>query len=139
QADAEIEQARAQGKITEEQNATAVMKARYDTKRAKLDVNKGDTVSRIDNEKAKLTLADAEHKLRELEEKIKSDRTSAEAAAAARRRKREKAMADLQRAERGLQNLELKAPAAGLVNVLPNFRAASTWGSGQEFRESGRV
>ena len=102
-------------------------------------MNKGDTVSRIDNEKAKLALADAEHKLRELEEKIKSDRTAAEADVAARQRKREKAMADLQRAERGLQSLELRAPAAGLVNVLPNFRAASTWGSEQEFREGDRA
>ena len=139
QADAEIEQARAQGKITEEQNSTALMKARYDIERAKLDVNKGDTVSRIDNEKAKLALADAEYKLRELEEKIKSDRTSAEADVAARQRKREKATADLQRAERGLQSLELRAPAAGLVNILPNFRAASTWGSEQEFREGDRA
>jgi HlyD family secretion protein len=102
-------------------------------------VNKGDTVSRIDNEKAKLTLADSEHKLRELEEKIKSDRTSVEADVAARQRKREKATADLQRAERGLQNLEVRAPAAGLVNILPNFRAASSWGSEQEFREGDRA
>jgi multidrug efflux pump subunit AcrA (membrane-fusion protein) len=36
-------------------------------------------------------------------------------------------------------NLELKAPAAGLVNILPNFRAASTWGSEQEFREGDRA
>jgi HlyD family secretion protein len=139
QAEAEIEQARSQGKITEEQNATALMKARYDIERAKLDVNKGDTVSRIENENAKLRLTDDGHRLRELEEKIKSDRTAVEADVAARQRKREKALADLQRAQRGLQNLELKAPAAGLVNILPNFRAASTWGSEQEFREGDRA
>ena len=139
QADAEIEQARAQGKITGEQNATALMKAKYDIERARLDLNKGDTVSRIDNEKAKLALADTEHRLRELEEKIRSDRTTVEADVAARQRKREKAIGDLQRAERGLQNLEVRAPAAGLVNVLPNFRAASSWGSEQEFREGDRA
>jgi HlyD family secretion protein len=139
QADAEIEQARAQGKITEEQNATALMKARYDIERAKLDIDKGDTVSRLENEKAKLALVDAQHRLRELEEKIKSDRTAAQADVAAREGKREKALFDLQRAERGLQNLELRAPAAGLVNMLPNFRAASTWGSEQEFREGDRA
>jgi RND family efflux transporter MFP subunit len=139
QAEAEIEQARAQGRITEEQNATALMKSRYDIERAKLDVNKGETVSRLDNEKAKLALADAEHKLRELEEKIKSDRTAAAADVQAKQRKREKATFDLQRAERGLQSLELRAPADGLVNILPNFRAASTWGSEQEFREGDRA
>jgi len=139
QAEAEIEQARAQAKITEEQNATALMKARYDVERAKLDVNKGDTVSRLENETAKLALADAQQRLRELEEKIKSDRMAAEADVVARQRKREKALFDLQRAERGLQNLELRAPADGLVNVLPNFRAASSWGSEQEFREGDRA
>jgi HlyD family secretion protein len=139
QAEAEIEQARAQGKITEEQNATALMKARYDIERAKLDVNKGDTVSRIENETAKLVLTDTGQRLLELEQKIKSDRTSTEADVAARQRKREKALFDLQRAERGLQNLELRAPAAGTINILPNFRAASTWGSEQEFREGDRA
>ena len=73
QANAEIEQANAQARITNEQNATALMKAKYDIERAKLDINKGDTVSRIENEQAKLALADAEQRLKELEEKI--DRT----------------------------------------------------------------
>jgi HlyD family secretion protein len=138
QADAEIEQARAQARITEEQNATALMKARYDIERAKLDVNKGDIVSRIENEQAKLALLDAEQRLRELQAKIKSDRASAEADVSARGRKREKALFDLQRADRGLAGLELKAPAAGMVNILPNFRS-SMFGSEQEFREGDRA
>lgn len=137
QADAEIEQAQAQGRIIEEQNATALMKARYDIERAKLDVNRGDTVSRLDNEKAKIALGDAQQRLRELQEKIKSDRTSAEADVAAKQRKREKASFDLQRAQRGLASLELKAPAAGMVSILPNFRA-SGFGNEQEFREGDR-
>jgi RND family efflux transporter MFP subunit len=139
QADAEIEQARAQAKIAEEQNATTLMKTRYDIERGKLDVGKGDTVSRIENEQAKLSLGDAQQRLRELQEKLKSDRTSAEADLAARQRKREKALLDLQRAERGLQNLEVKAPAAGVVNILPNFRASSMFGGEQEFREGDRA
>ena len=139
QADAEIEQARAQAKIAEEQNATALMKGGYDIERGKLDVGKGDTVSRIENEQAKLSLGDAQQRLRELQEKLKSDRTSAEADLAARQRKREKALLDLQRAERGLQNLEVKAPAAGVVNILPNFRASSMFGGEQEFREGDRA
>jgi HlyD family secretion protein len=138
QADAEIEQTRAQARIVEEQNATALMKARYDIERAKLDVNKGDIVSRIENEQAKLALLDAEQRLRELQAKIKSDRASAEADVAARGRKREKALFDLQRADRGLASLELKSPAAGMVNILPNFRS-SMFGSEQEFREGDRA
>jgi len=139
QAEAEIEQTRAQASLTEEQNATTLMKSRYDIERGKLDVSKGDTVSRIENEQAKLALGDSGQRLRELEQKIKSDRTSAEADVAARARKREKALFDLQRAERGLKSLELRAPTAGTVNILPNFRAGNMFGGNVEFREGDRA
>ncbi len=139
QAEAEIEQAGAQAKIVEEQNATALMKARYDVERAKLDVNKGDTVSRIENEQAKLVLKDAQQKLVELDEKIKSDRTGAQADASGKIHKRDKALADLKRAQDGLARLELKSPAAGMVNILPNPRSGDMFGNGQEFREGDRA
>ncbi|HTG99328.1 MAG TPA: efflux RND transporter periplasmic adaptor subunit [Vicinamibacterales bacterium] len=139
QADAEIEQAQAQARIAREQNATAVMKAGYDIERAKLDVAKGDTVSRLDVEQAKLAVVDAQQRERELNEKVKSDETSAQADLSAKRHKREKALFDLRRAERGLENLELKAPASGMVNVLPNFRSGSMFGGQQEFQEGDRA
>jgi HlyD family secretion protein len=140
QADAEIEQQKAQSRITEEQNATALMKAQYDLERAKLEVKKGDTIPRIQLEQAKLAIGDAEQRLKELEAKIKSDKTAAQAALAGKLRKREKAQADLARAQRGLQNLEMRAPVAGMVNVLPNPRSGGFFGgSEQEFREGDRA
>jgi HlyD family secretion protein len=139
QADAEIEQAQAQTQIAREQNATAVMKAGYDIERAKLDAGKGDTVSRLEIEAAKLAVLDAQQRERELKEKVKSDDTSAEADLSAKRHKREKALFDLRRAEQGLRNLELTAPAAGMVNVLPNFRSGSMFGGQQEFQEGDRA
>ena len=140
QAEAEIEQATAQSKITQEQNATELMKANYNIQRAKLEVQKGDTVPRLENEKAKLALADAEQKLKELQAKMKSDAAATEADLSNRRRKREKALFDFQRAERGLQNLQLKAPVDGMVNVLPNYRASGPFGGGEvEFREGDRA
>jgi HlyD family secretion protein len=140
QAEAEIEQTTAQGRITQEQNSTELMKANYNIQRARLEVQKGDTVPRLENEKAKLALADAEQKLKELQAKIKSDATSIEAELSNKRRKREKALFDFQRAERGLQNLQLKAPVDGLVNILPNYRASGPFGGGEvEFREGDRA
>jgi HlyD family secretion protein len=139
QANAEIEQANAQARIANEQNATALMKAKYDIERAKLDINKGDTVSRIENEQAKLSLGDAEQRLKELEVKMLSDRTSAEADLSSKLRKREKAIFDLRRAEDGLERLQLKAPSDGVVNVLPNYRAGSMMGSSPEFRQGDRA
>jgi HlyD family secretion protein len=139
QANAEIEQANAQARIVNEQNATALMKAKYDIERAKLDLNRGDTVSRIENEQARLALADAEQRLKELEEKVKSDRTSAEADLSSKVRKREKAIFDLRRAEDGLDKLQVKAPSDGVVNVLPNYRAGSMMGAAPEFRQGDRA
>ena len=139
QADAEIEQAQAQTRIAREQNATAVMKAGYDIERAKLDVGKGDTVSRIDNEQAKLAVVDAQQRERELNVKVRSDQTSSDADVSAKRRKREKALFDLKRAEQGLQNLQLRAPASGMVNILPNFRSGGMFGGQQEFQEGDRA
>jgi RND family efflux transporter MFP subunit len=115
------------------------MKSGYDIERAKLEASKGDTVSRIDNEEAKLVVNDAQQRARELEEKLKSDRTATQADVAAKRHKREKALFDLRRAEQGLQNLQVKAPAAGMVNVLPNFRSGSMFGGQQEFHEGDRA
>lgn len=139
QAAAEIEQSMAQSRITREQNATALMRATYDIERAKLDLNKGDTVSRIENEQAKLALGDALQKMKELEARIKSDDAAAEADLSSKRRKREKALFDMRRAEQGLQKLQLKAPASGMVNVLPNFRAGGPFGAEQEFRAGDRA
>jgi RND family efflux transporter MFP subunit len=139
QADAEIEQAEAQTRIAKEQNATAAMKTVYDIERAKLDVSKGDTVSRLDNEQAKLAVVDAQQRERELQEKIKSDQTAAAADVAAKKHKRDKALFDLQRAERGLQNLQVKAPSTGMVNILPNFRSGSMFGGQQDFQEGDRA
>lgn len=139
QADAEIEQAQAQTRIAQEQNATAVMKAGYDIERAKLDVGKGDTVSRLDNEQAKLAVVDAQQRERELQVKVKSDLTSAEADLSAKRHKREKALFDLKRAEQGLANLQVKAPSAGMVNILPNFRSGGMFGGQQDFQQGDRA
>jgi HlyD family secretion protein len=140
QTDAEIEQAQAQTRLASEQNTTAAMKAEYDIARAKLDVSKGETVSRVENEQAKLAVVDAQQRERELQVKVKSDQTAAESDVAAKRRKREKALFDLQRAEQGLRNLQLRAPSAGMVNVLPNFRSGSMFGGGQQdFQEGDRA
>lgn len=139
QAEAEIEQMLGQRNLVHEQNETALMRAKYDIERAKLDVHQDETVSRITFEQAKLTVADMQQRLRELEEKIKSDKTATEADLFARRRRRDKALADLERAKTGLENLEIKAPAAGNVNILPNYRSSGMFGGEQEFRAGDRV
>ncbi len=139
QSDAEIAQAQAQQKITEEQDRTAVTKAKYDLERARLDLGKRDLVSKLEYEQAKLTVGDGELKLREAEEKARSNKTASEADLVGKRRKRDKAQFDLDRAQAGLEALQIKSPAAGVVNIMPNWRTGGMFGGEVEFREGDRA
>jgi HlyD family secretion protein len=139
QADAEIAQAKAQQRITEEQDQAAIMKAKYDLDRAKLDLGKRDLVSKLEYEQAKLAVADAEQRLREAEQKAKSNKIGAEADIVAKQRKKDKARFDLERAQRGLDALSIKAPTSGVVNIMPNWRSGGMFGGQVEFREGDRA
>lgn len=139
-AEGEIEQSLAQTKITAEQRQTEVMKAKYDVERAKLDLGKRDIVSRLEYENAKLALADAEQRLKEVEAKTLSTAAGIEAELTARRRRRDKAMGDVERTLRSIAALKLVAPADGTVNILPNPRSGGPFGGGGvEFREGDRA
>jgi len=124
QADAEIDQARADARMVEEQNRTALTKARFDVERAALDVIEGDLVARLDYERAKLALEDAKQRLRETEAKNRAADASNAANLAAKERRRQKVQADLARTEQGLAGLQLRAPSAGAVSLLPNYRTS---------------
>ena len=139
QAEGEIEQTIAQSKISQEQDQAALTKAKFDVERAKLDLGKRDLVSRIEFEQAKLALADAEQRLKEAEAKVISGRAAVDADLVGKRRKREKALADVERTQRSLGALQLRAPAAGTVNIMNNPRSGGPFGGGVEFREGDRA
>ena len=121
-AQAEIEQARAQARLKEEEDMTAVMKSRYDVEAAKLDASKQEIVSRIEGAEAKLKVADAEQKLHEMEEKLKSDRAANKATIESKTQASKKAAYDVQRAERALTQMILRAPLAGMISLVPVWR-----------------
>jgi multidrug resistance efflux pump len=136
--DAEIERSRAQGHLLEEQNLTAVMKARYDVERARLEVSKQEIVSKIESEKSKLSLSNADHKLQEAEEKLKSDRAANSAEIESKKQKRDKALFELKEAERNIAAMTLRAPLDGILTVMPN-NGMRWWGNAAEFKEGDRA
>jgi multidrug resistance efflux pump len=139
-AEGEIEQSLAQTKITAEQRQTEILKAKYDVERAKLDLGKRDIVSRLEYENAKLALSDAEQRLKEIEARTVSTAAGIEAELTGRRRRRDKALADVERTLRSIAALKLVAPADGTVNILPNPRSGGPFGGGGvEFREGDRA
>lgn len=115
----EIDQVRAQNRLTEEADTTAVMKARYELEIARLDASKGEIVSKIEGEEAKLKVLDAEQALREAETRLKSDRAQGEASIEDKRQASKKAEYELHRAEQALASLTLKAPSSGAISLIP--------------------
>jgi RND family efflux transporter MFP subunit len=120
-AEAEIGQAKAQARLADEQDKTAVLKARYEVEGAKLEASKQEIVSKIEGEEAKLKLADAEQTLREAESKQKSDAALNQATIESKIHASEKAKYDVARAERGLSQMKQLAPSSGTISLLQHW------------------
>jgi HlyD family secretion protein len=141
QVEAEIARANAQRRLLDEQNQTDVVSAKFGLERAQLDASTRDVVPAIDNEKNMLVLAKAEQRLRELDIKLASSHTGAEADLAGTIRKRDKAKADLDQAEQNLAALALASPGDGIITLLPNSRARLNYvgGAVPVFKEGDRA
>jgi RND family efflux transporter MFP subunit len=122
---ADIDQAHAKARLTEEDDLTEVMKARYEVEKAKLDASKEEIVSRIDGAESKLKLADVQQKLLELEAKLKSDRVVSQATIESKTQASQKAAYDVQRAEHALTTMTLRAPSPGMISLLKSWRGDS--------------
>jgi RND family efflux transporter MFP subunit len=123
---AEIEQVRAEGRLNEEVDTTAAMKAKYDVDLARLDASKSEVVSRIEGAEANLKVADAQQGLHEAEEKLKSDTAIDQATIEGKKHASRKADFDAQRAETALTAMTLRAPSDGTISLL------SIWHNGGE-------
>ncbi len=120
-AEAEIDQARAQARLAEEEDKTTVLKSRYAVETAKLEASKQEIVSKIEGEEAKLKLADAEQSLREAETKQKSDQALNKATIESKEQGSKKAKYDVERAERALAQMSVHAPSAGTLSLLQHW------------------
>lgn len=138
-ADAEIDRGRANAHLIDEQNATELLNAQYNVERGKLDVSKQEILSEIDAAKTKLTLSDYQQKLGETQQKVTSGGISNNADIESRKQRRDKALYDVRQAERQLASLTLRAPADGMITVLPNFRAGGRGISPPEFKQGDRA
>jgi len=124
-AEATIEQARAQARLAEEEDKTAVLKAHYDVEAAKLEANKQEILSKIEGEEKKLALADAEQKLLEAETKQKSDESLNRAKIEETEHASNKTKYDVERAERVLTQMNISAPSAGTISILQHWSGSN--------------
>ena len=134
-AEAEIRQQQAQEHMTEEQNLTDSLAAKYNVESARLDASKAEILSVIDGEKNKLALASSQEKYQEAQTKLDSGKMGSAADIAQKKKKRDKALFDVRLAEHQIAALTLRAPGDGVVTLLPNFRAVMFGGNAPDFRE----
>ncbi len=140
QAEAEIEKSQAQQRLQEEQDATELSKCRYDVERARLDTLNVEFISRLDAEKRQLALAAAEQRLKEIGKRMEANGAAAAAEIESKKQKREKALFDVNKAERDIKSMVLRAPSTGMITLMPNWRAGGFFGgSPPEFREGDRA
>ncbi|HKS82105.1 MAG TPA: efflux RND transporter periplasmic adaptor subunit [Candidatus Acidoferrales bacterium] len=138
-AEAAIQQSKAQARMKEEQDKTDLMKAQFDVESAKLDASKQEIVSKIEGEEAQLKLADTQQKLKETETKLKADQASDAADILSKKQVYDKAVYQVQKTERSLGELVLKAPQDGIVTLDMNWQAAGPFGNGTPFKTGDRA
>jgi len=140
QAESEIEKAEAELRRREQAARTDLEQARGAAERARIDLAKQEILSPRDGKKLAIVLANAEQKVKELAGKMQVERTSAEADVTIARQKRDKARFDVADTERIIASMTIRAPSAGSINVLPNYRASAMYSnSAPEFRPGDRA
>jgi multidrug resistance efflux pump len=123
QADSEIDRTEAEQRRRVAAAQSELDEAKKALARARLDVQGNELRPRIDAENFVITAANAEEHVRELEKKIEGERIAAQADVAIAQQKREKALFDVRETERIIGSLQVRAPIAGSISLLPNFRA----------------
>jgi HlyD family secretion protein len=132
QAQATVDQALAQARITAEQDKLDLANARYQVERARLEASKQAIVSVIQGEESKVDLESAETKLKVQEATVNLHKASDEAKIASVTRQRDKAQAEVDLAKERLAQMEMKAPLDGVVNYQMNN--SQGWMNRQPFK-----
>jgi HlyD family secretion protein len=121
QAQASLDQAVAQARITAEQDKRDLASARYDVELARMEASKREVVSVIDGETAKIDLALSEGKLRVREASVALHEVSSRAKLASLESVRAQAQADLELTQKRLAQMEIKTPISGVIVFMPNY------------------
>ena len=122
-AEQDIVKADTQAAVQTADDEVALLHARYDVRRAELDVQSNELVSAIKAQQNVLTLDEAKQRLAQLEADVKTHRETDRASGDGLREKRNKAQLSVQVAERNIDSLRVRAPFDGFVTVRTNFRA----------------
>jgi HlyD family secretion protein len=121
EASQQIVKAKADAAVKTAEDKVALLKARFDVRRAELEVSKNELVSEIDARKNVLSLEEAKRKLAQLEQDVNSRTASNTASIALLEEKRQTALLGMNQAQRSIDNMKVKSTIEGLVSLKANL------------------
>lgn len=124
QAEQEITKAKADALVLAAEDKVTLLKDRYNVRRAELDVQKNELVSKIDAAKNELALQQAKRVLAEQEKDIESHKASGQAATYLAQEKYNKAKMAMDQAQQNLDKMRVTAPMDGVVSIQKNENAS---------------
>jgi HlyD family secretion protein len=120
QAEQDIIKAKDDAAVQAAQDKVALLKARFDVRRAQLEVQKNELVSTIDAQKNQLALDQANRALTELNHDIQSHGITEKTGVDLAREKWNKAKLSMDQAQQNIQKIRVVSPIDGLVAIQKN-------------------
>ena len=124
QAEQEITKAKADAAVLAAVDKVTLLKDRYSVRRAELDVQKNELLSKIDADKNELALGQAKRVLEEEQHDIETHKASGQAATYLAQEKYNKAKMGMDQAQQNLDKMQVTAPMDGLVSIQKNENAS---------------
>ena len=137
QAQATLDQALAQARITAEQDKSDLADAQFALEKARLQVSLSEIKSRIEGEEAKVDLGVAEQKLRVEQATVDLHAASDRSKIASLTRVRDQALADVNLMKSRIAQMELRAPLSGFLVFEPNY--SNGWMNAKPFKVGDNV
>jgi len=137
QAQAGLEQAISEARMTAEQDKIDVTNAQVAVEKATLEASKEEIVSRTDAEESKIDLGVAQQRLKAQIANVKLHEAAGNSKTASLTRQRDKAQQDIDITKQRLAKMELRAPSNGVVVYLNNY--SSGWINAKPFKVGDQV
>ena len=137
QAQATLDQALAQSKITSEQDNTDLADANFTVERARLEASKQEIVSRLQGESSKIDYGVSQQKLKVQEATVDLHATSDASKIASLTRQRDQAQSDVDITKARIAQMELKSPISGFLIFNSNY--SQGWMNAKPFKVGDNV
>jgi HlyD family secretion protein len=135
-----LKKAEADQLIRRNQDQVDLLRARYAVRRAQLEVQRNELMSKIDARKNELTLEETKQALAKLEDDVKSRLQQGEAELAVLREQRRRAQLEVNRVRTRLAQTRVLSPISGLVSVKENRSGNFNFGqAAPEIREGDQI